>query len=194
MQALYKNCTSETIKAPKPLVTNQARRVIGMESLHGSTLRRTMLKLNPIGSNSINQILDLSAVALARFHATCLDSSSETSSFESPFLMNNTDTKPAERAFESCNLGSKVRPFLDFAPANIFILEEKEPTISLLDFPFRNCVSTPHLDLAGFRFALRVMRQHPQFRFIRLGWWWDPDGIFERLLRKYASEFTKTPQ
>lgn len=197
--AFYGKCRDDGIQAPRPLKVDPHQRLIIMQYLEGTNFGNRLLQMKSMDKDSLNEIVNLSAIALARFHILFAENQSETESEVVPSLENelnlesvNLNLAAIRSNFEDRALRMTCKCYLDFTPRNIIVLDSREPRIALVDYPYREYVFMPHLDLARFRFSLRVMKQHPQFRFLRLNWW-DINSIFQQFVERYASEFSIEP-
>jgi len=124
-------------------------------------------------------LIDLSGKTLAYYH--------QIFSLNDKYkLKNNNFIKDYKKIFqkdiERGNLNIFIKPYIDYTPSNILVNNNE---ISLIDFPNRNKIGTPHLDLARFRFYLKLLLQKPRFRILRLNWW-EVDSIFERFINSYS--------
>lgn len=195
----YDKCKYDGVQVPKPLKIVPHKRFIIMQYLEGVNFGHKLLQMKSMDKDSLNESINLSAFTLARFHSMFTKEQSETESKAVPSLDNelnlesvNLNLATLKSNFEDYALRRICKCYLDFTPRNIILLNSRELKIGLVDYPYREYVFTPHLDLARFRFSLRVMKQHPQFRFIKRDWW-DSEEVFERFLRKYASESNTSP-
>ena len=111
-------------------------------------------------------------------------------SLNSPFLEPSIDTKYIEEVLESCRLTQISKSFVDFSVWNVLVGRSDGTKLFLVDFPQSRCMFTPHLDLSKFRLSLRVVKEHPQFRYLRMSWW-DVESMFDRFVSRY-SEMTGT--
>jgi hypothetical protein len=62
----------------------------------------------------------------------------------------------------------------------------------LIDFPKVDCVYTPHLDLARFKFSLELIKQFPPSKLLGFDRW-NVDELFNRFMTRYCSELSIVP-
>lgn len=186
-------CRDKMTQAPKPFGVDPKNRIIVMEYIEGTSLKRLLLKLTPINEDYLNEIIDLSAIALSNFHRIFGRTECDPISINSPLLERdvNADTMNSRTPLSKCHLQLRAKSFIDFAAGNI-VIDSERAKVFLIDFPGRECVCTPHLDLAWFRFSLKVIKQYPQFRFFRMNWW-AVDSIYKHFLDKYCQEMKANP-
>lgn len=187
LSTFEKECKDERISAPKPLRVDPKNGLIIMECIEGVNLKQLLLKLRHVNKNYLDDIVDLSAIALSKYHNIFRVSEFEDLIINSPLLLNSVNTDLSNTAIlQQCNLNIKVKTFIDFAAWNI-ILEHNLKKVFLIDFPEDECICTPHLDLARFKFSLKIIKNYPQFRFLKINWW-DENHIFNNFLGKYCKE------
>ena len=179
----------DIISSPKPLSVDPDNGILIMEYVEGKNLKDLLLKLNLKDKDYLSEIIDLSAIALSRFHYTFREAEYEDISIDS-FLLEadvNTNLNNNKEMLSQCNLQIRSKSFIDFAVWNIIIDKEIETKIYLIDFPEQECICNPHLDLARFKYSLAILKQYPQFRFFGMDWW-DLNNIYDAFLRKYCAE------
>lgn len=181
-------CNDKRISSPKPLRVDPKNGIIVMEYIEGTSLKQSLLKLKPVNKDHLNEIIDLSAIALSKYHLIFKKTDCEHLLIDSPFLSENVNIDINNNVpLSQCNLKIRVKSFIDFAAWNIIINPSIEQKIFLIDFPETECICTPHLDLARFRYSLEIIKQYPQFRFLKINWW-DIDSIYNNFLEKYCNE------
>jgi len=168
--AFRDGCNDSRIRVPNPILVDSANKIIVMDHVGGSNLKELMLKLKLPDGSQINQIIDLAAIALSKFHELFVRENG-THSLASPFLEREASLDWYAKHLPECGLRSLSKSFLDFAVWNILVSNSSGIGITLIDFPARDCISTPHLDLARFKFSLEILREHPQFRFLGIEPW-----------------------
>ena len=186
-------CKCELVKAPEPFIVAPANRNLVMEYVEGKDLKHLLSTPEPIHADYLGEIIDLSAIALSEFHKMFIGKSADSFSTSIPLLGEfvETGTLYNSVAFSKCNLNMKVRPFLDFAASNL-VIDKRKTRIFLVDFPEADCLLTPHIDLARFKFNLEVIKQHPQFRFLKKDWW-SVDAVYSQFLDRYCAEMETKP-
>lgn len=184
----FEVCSNSQIYCPKPLHVNPAREFIIMENIAGISMKQYLLWPCFSGKKCLNNLIDVSALALSMFHRAFRKSDKAFLSINSNLInINSNSFLSINELFLGCNLKMKVQPFIDFVPWNILITDKIEPKICLIDFPEANCISSPHLDLARFWFGLEILKQYPQYKFLKLDWW-DLDTVYKRFLNKYCED------
>lgn len=181
----YEKINCEHIRTPKPLKIDLENKLVIMEFVNGIELKKILLKYKYIDKQELDKLIKLSALMLARYHSLFSIGS------DKPFVINNPDLK-RELSFDyinncvpvdKCLIDSKVRLFNDYTVWNIIV--DKNFNIYLVDFPGEECVFTPHLDLARFKYSLNIVKQYPQFRFLRRNWW-NVEELFSTFLQQYC--------
>jgi RIO-like serine/threonine protein kinase len=182
-----KECKDKRILSPKPLRVDPKNGMIVMEYIEGTSLKQLLLKLKPGNKEYLSKIVDLSAIALSKFHYIFRKTEYENILIDSPLLRDDVNTDINNNVLLSqCNLKIRVKSFIDFAVWNL-ISHNIEPKIFLIDFPEKECICTPHLDLARFKFSLEIIKQYPQFRFLKINWW-NIDSMYNNFLERYCKE------
>ena len=186
-------CTDFRISTPKPLYLDADNKMTVMEYVEGANLKHLLTKIKPVNKNYLNDLLDLTAISLAVYHKLFMVSETREIKINSPLLENNVIENAMKKGIllDTCGINFKVVAFLDFTPGNV-IVEKQGKKISLIDFPQFESVSTPHLDLARFRFSLKIIKQYPILRF-HISNWWTVDSVYDRFLEKYCQEMNFTP-
>lgn len=180
-------CENIEISSPAPLAVDVMNELIVMEYVNGISLKQLLLQLRPIRRAYLIKIIKLSAVALSKFHHIFEVAEDENLLVNSPLLADDIDISTLNTKLSQCNLQIKSKSFIDFTPWNIIISDKSKPKIYLIDFPNRKCIYTPHLDLARFKFSLRILKQYPQFRFLKINWW-NVNSIYDEFLQRYCEE------
>jgi hypothetical protein len=185
LDLFYKMNEDKIVSSPFPIRVDSEKHFILIGFVPGHTIKNHLLKLFPDRVNHINDYIDLSAIALSRFHSVFIKPHDLEFYINSPLLsFGEHDLKQYTTKLSECAITTKVQAFIDFSPQNLIIHSNK---IFLIDFPDRECICTPHLDMARWKFNLIFMKQFPQFRFLKLNWW-DEDLLFQRFVTKYCSE------
>ena len=183
-----KECKDNRIGVPEPLAVDPGNGILVMEYIKGVSLKDLLLKLKPVNEDNLSKIINLSAIALSKFHFAFRDEEHKDILIDSPLLTEDVkNTLNNNEILSQCNLQIRAKSFIDFAAWNIIINDNMESKVYLIDFPERECICTPHLDFAGFKFSLETIKQYPQFRFLRMNWW-DVDTIFNIFLNRYCKE------
>ena len=191
----FRGCKSKVISSPRPLFVDEKTGILAMTSVTGSNLAYMLHEITHVSRSYFNSAIDLSALALAKYHAIFSQDDEAAISID-PVAREDDINHFLEKSrtiIGDCNLNAMVTPFLDFTPWNIIIEdrkcnpESKPMMIYLIDFPRRNYVSTPHLDLARFRFSLELIKQFPPAKFLGINRW-DVDLLFDRFLKRYCNE------
>jgi hypothetical protein len=191
LSRFYYGCKDEAISSPKPLFVDEDRGILAMSYVQGVNLASMLHEIRPVRLQYINCAIDLCAIALARFHKLFCRGEDEQISIDSnapEYDINRFLAESQERMGE-CNLKTMVTPFFDFTPWNVIIRngQSKSMMLYLIDFPRRDYVCTPHLDLARFRFGLELVKQFPPAKFFGLNRW-NVDSLFDRFLSSYCRE------
>jgi hypothetical protein len=181
----HDRCAGEIVGAPRPLYLDSQEKMIVMEYIGGTSLKQALLKTRP-GSFDWRQLADWSATALSRFHQVFARGTDAPIRIDSPELEENVDGGAIAGRLTGCNIQARAGQFVDFGAWNV-IFHGRKPGVFLVDFPGAECICTPHLDLARFKFSLKVIKQYPQFRFIKMDWW-HVDPFFDQFLRKYGDK------
>jgi len=175
------------IGVPKPLSVDPSSKAIVMEYADGISLKKLLLHLRSTRRGMALRVVELAAIALARFHRMSTEMIDKDLSVNSPFLANNLDLTRIEPLIDSCNINLKIKSFIDFSAWNILVERRSAERITLIDFPDNDSICTPHIDLARFKYSLDIVGLHPQFRFLGLRWW-NPDDLQDRFLATYTNE------
>jgi hypothetical protein len=215
LSRFYYGCKDEAVSSPRPLFVDAEKGILAMSYLQGVNLAHMLHEIRPVSLQYLNSAVDLSAVALAKFHTLFRRGENEPISIDptapeddiNQFLVESRDR------IGECNLKTMVTPFFDFTSWNIIIKNGRSKrsmitksssitkdgsigkdgmTLYLIDFPRREYVCTPHLDLARFRFGLELVKQFPPAKFFGLNRW-DVDSLFERFLSGYCREMHVAP-
>lgn len=192
LSRFYNGCRSEAISSPRPLFVDEEEGILAMSYVPGSSLAVMLHEIKPVSLPYLNSAVDLSARALAEYHT--LFSRDEAESISIDHAAREDDINQflarSRTLIEDCSLKTMVAPFFDFTPWNIIIEDSHSKTaemLYLIDFPRRDYVSTPHLDLARFRFSLELIKQFPPARFLGINRW-DVDLLFDRFLKGYCRQ------
>jgi hypothetical protein len=189
----YQGCKDPRISSPKPLFLDPEEGILAMRYVNGTNLSYMLHEVKPVSRKCLNHYVDISAVALARFHSIFSWPKDEPIRIDDNLHEDEINNCIAESSalIDDCNLSPKVTPFFDFTPWNI-IVENGSDKICLIDFPRQNYVYTPHLDLARFRFSLELIKQFPPSKFFGINRW-DVDPLFDRFLKGYCQEMHVKP-
>jgi len=187
----FKNIVDKSIvKCPRVIMFNESENLLIMEYVEGENFKKILLRVKPIEKNTLNHYIDLSGIALAKFHRIFeIEFSNnifgDARYYDSPLLRKKLVVSQFD--INKCGLNNISTSFIDFAPWNTIFNDGK---IYLTDFPASFCIATPHLDLARFKYTLKVLNEYPRFKILNLNWW-NPDQIFSRFLKKYADKLDK---
>lgn len=189
LDSFYKKNTDTVVSSPLPIMMDADRQWMVIGFVPGQTVKTHLLKVLPAASD-IDEYNDRSAIALARFHSVFMKSRDTEVRINSPLLgsFGEHETRNYTTRVSGCEITAKVQAFIDFSPQNVIIHDSR---IFLIDFPDRECICTPHLDIARWKFNLKFLKQFPRSRFLKLNRW-DEDRLFQRFLRKYCSEMQVT--
>ncbi len=203
LSRFYSDCKDPQISSPEPLFVDADRGILAMRYVEGISLSYMLHEIKPVSCEYLNRAIDLSAIALARYHNLFCWPEDKPFSFDSQAAecdINHFLAISRERIGE-CNLRARVTPFFDFTSWNIIInngrtkrgLDGKDDMhLYLIDFPRLNYVCTPHLDLARFRFGLELVKQFPPAKFLGINRW-EVDRLFDRFLSVYCRRIGVTP-
>jgi len=185
LDSFYTRNTDTVVSSPAPILMDSDSLCMVTGFVPGQTVKTHLLRVFPAVSR-IDEYNDRSAVALARFHSVFMKSRDREVHISSPLLgrFGEHEIRQYTTHVSECALTMKVQAFIDFSPQNLIIDDSK---IFLIDFPDRECICTPHLDIARWKFNLKFLKQFPQFRFLKLNRW-DEERLFQRFVRKYCSE------
>ncbi|MDD4161503.1 MAG: hypothetical protein PHW87_03390 [Methanothrix sp.] len=201
LSRFYYGCKDEAISSPQPLFVDAEKGILAMSYVQGVNLAHMLHEIKPVSQQYLNCAVDLSAIALAKFHTLFSRGEDEKISIDSAAPEDDINQFLAESSsrMDGCNLKSMVTPFFDFTSWNILINDpikngqsKRGMMLYLIDFPRRDYVCTPHLDLARFRFGLELVKQFPPARFFGINRW-DVDSLFDRFLSSYCREMHVAP-
>jgi hypothetical protein len=186
LDSFYTKNTDTVVSSPLPIMIDPDKQFILIGFIPGQTVKNYLLKFFPERISHINDYIDLSARALARFHSVFIKNEDREITINSPLLttFGEDELEHYTGQVPDCGIKTKAQAYIDFSPQNLIIHDGR---IFLIDFPDRECICTPHLDIARWKFNLLFLKQFPQFRFLNLDWW-DEDLVFQRFLKKYCSE------
>lgn len=192
LSRFYCGCKDERFSSPQPLFVDEEKGILAMSYVQGTNLAHMLHEIRPASLQDLNCAIDLSGIALAKFHALFRLGEDEPISIDPTAREEDINHFLAEsrELTGECNLKTKVTPFFDFTSWNILI--KKNPAkegmmLYLIDFPRQDYVCTPHLDLARFRFGLELVKQFPPAKFFGLNRW-NADTLFDRFLGSYCRE------
>jgi len=192
LSRFFKGCSSKAISSPRPIFVDEEKGILAMSSVPGSNLAHMLHEIKHVSRSYLNSAIDLSAVALAKYHAIFSQDDGQSISIDPGAREDDINhfLEKSRTIVGECNLKTMVTPYFDFTPWNI-IIEDSAPKnpmkLYLIDFPRKKYVSTPHLDFARFRFSLELIKQFPPARFLGINRW-DVDLLFDRFLKGYCSE------
>jgi hypothetical protein len=193
LSRFYNGCDDPRISSPKPLFVEPNKGILAMRYVNGTNLSYMLHEIKPVSRKCQNHFVDVSAIALARFHN--IFSWPKDEPFRIGNILQEDDINKciaeSKGLIDDCNLSLKVTPFFDFTPWNI-IVERGSNKICLIDFPRQDYIYTPHLDLARFRFSLELAKQFPPAKFFGFNRW-DVDQLFDRFLSGYCHEMQVKP-
>ena len=197
LSRFYYGCKDEAVSSPEPLFVDAENGILAMGYVQGVNLAHMLHEIRPVSLQYLNYAVDLSGIALAKFHTLFHRGEGTSISIDSTAPEDDINQFLAEsqERMGECNLKTMVTPFFDFTSWNIILKNDplkKSTTLYLIDFPRRDYVCTPHLDLARFRFGLELIKQFPPARFFGLNRW-DVDSLFDRFLGSYCREMHVAP-
>ncbi len=188
-----RDCRDSRISSPAPIFADPEGGFFVMGYIDGINLSYILHELRPSSRDYLESAIELSAVALARFH--CIFKKADDMPFNIDAASREEDINRciAENAesIELCNLQLRVTPFFDFSSWNI-VMGKNGSKLYLIDFPVTEYVFTPHLDLGRFRFGLELIKQYPPAKFLGVNRW-DVDALYGRFLERYCSEMNIAP-
>ena len=203
LSRFYRECIDPQISSPEPLFVDAEKGILAMRYVEGIHLAHMLHEIRPVSRECLDQAVDLSAQALARFHSIFCwpdDEPITSDSSEAEYDINSCLTEGLTRIGD-CNLQTRVTPYFDFTSWNIIIknrcagngsIGTGDMLLYLIDFPRLNYVCTPHLDLARFRFGLELVKQFPPAKFLGINRW-DVDRLFDRFLNGYCQRVGVAP-
>lgn len=193
LSRFHSGCRDPRISSPKPLFADPKRGFFAMSHVEGTHLAYMLHEIKPKSIDYLNRVIDLSALALARFHQLNRWPDKESVSVATGAREEEINRCIAEneQRINDCGLCIRVTPFFDFTSWNILV-EDGGSKLCIIDFPRMNYVFTPHLDLARFRFGLELTKQFPPARFLGINRW-DVNPLFDRFLRRYCLEMAIDP-
>jgi len=202
LSRFYYGCKDGVVSSPQPLFVDEEKGILAMSHVQGVNLAHMLHEIRPVSLQYLNSAVDLSAIALAKFHTLFRRRDNEAVKIDTNAPeddINQFLAQSRERMGE-CNLKTSVTPFFDFTSWNIIIRDDRIKNgqskrgmmLYLIDFPRLNYVCTPHLDLARFRFGLELIKQFPPAKFFGLNRW-DVDSLFDRFLGSYCREMHVAP-
>lgn len=192
LSRFYYGGKDERFSTPQPLFVDEDKGILAMSYVQGTNLAHLLHEIRPASLQDLNCAIDLSGIALAKFHALFRHGKDEPFSIDPTAREEDINHFLAEsrELTGECNLKTKVTPFFDFTSWNILIkknLSKEGMMLYLIDFPRQNYVCTPHLDLARFRFGLELVKQFPPAKFLGINRW-NVDTLFDRFLSSYCRE------
>lgn len=184
----WEKSSSNRITTPKPLYLDIDNKMTIMEYVEGVSLKQLLTKFRPQNKKYLIDALDLSAISLASYHQLFKVSESDTILINSPLLGNNIIVDALKKGIspDKCNLKLKTISFLDFTAGNV-IIDNQSTKLFLIDFPQFESLCTPHLDLARFRFGLKIIKQYPILK-LHISDWWTVSSIYDHFLERYCVE------
>jgi len=197
LSRFYQGCKDGAVSSPKPLFVDATNGILAMSYVQGINLAHMLHEIRPVSLPYLNRAVDLSGIALAKFHRLFRRKEDEPITIDSTAPEDDINRFLAEsqERMGECNLKTMVTPFFDFTSWNIIIKNsqsKRSMMLYLIDFPRRDYVCTPHLDLARFRFGLELIKQFPPAKFFGLNRW-DVDTLFDRFLSSYCREMHVAP-
>jgi tRNA A-37 threonylcarbamoyl transferase component Bud32 len=181
------------IKCPKLISVDKENDISIMEYVEGSTLKSLLTNYRSLEKDSLETVITKSALGLAKFHKSFESddprSYNQSVAFFEDYILKDriSITEEELNNIGKLSLDSLSNSFIDFSPPNIIV---DTSSVYLIDFPNRERLSTPHLDLARFKFYLRLMKQYPRFKIPPLNWW-EVDEIFQLFLEVYCEDVGK---
>ncbi len=191
----YQACGHSHISSPQPLFVDPGRGIVAMKHVQGTILSYWLHEIRPVSIDCINRAVDLSAQALAKYHAIFRQPDGQPPSVDAcaPEEDVNRFLEESREHIGDCNFRSKVTPFFDFTTWNMIVSGSlPDMKLYLIDFPRLEYVCTPHLDLSRFRFGLELIKQFPPARFSCFSRW-DVDTLFDRFLAEYSRRINTSP-
>lgn len=183
-QALFYSANSESdCTTPRPILTDAETNSILMEYISGTSFRSMLL--NGPTDLQTTEIVDCCADALYSYHNTFTIRGSSIFSIDCPILGRFSQERVAliYETYDSINLKTIVRPFLDFSPWNVLFSNGKS---YLIDFPENNCVCTPHIDIARFIFCMNIVKLTPNIFRLKLKQDWSLHDACNRFMAQYS--------
>ena len=145
-------------------------------------LAYTLHEIRPASLQYLNCVVDLSGIALAKFHTLFRRGMSHISIDSAAHEDDiNQFLDESQERMGKCNLKIMVTSLLDFTSWNIVLKDDhikRSMMLYLIDFRRLDYVC-PHLDLAQFRFGMELIKQIPPAKFFGLNHW-DADYPVDR--------------
>jgi hypothetical protein len=190
LESFYRRNTDTVVSSPLPVMMDADRQSMVTEFVPGQTVKTHLLRVVPDTMDHLDEYNERSALALARFHSVFMQPLDREVHINSPLLgsFGENEIRHYTALLSECTMTTKVQAFIDFSPQNLIINGRR---IFLIDFPDRECICTPHLDIARWKFNLKLLKQFPRFRFLKLNRW-DDERLFRRFIKKYCSEMHVT--
>lgn len=198
LSRFFTGCKDSQISSPEPLFVEPQRGFLAMSYVDGLPLSHMLHEVRPASRDYIQQAVDLSAVALAKYHRLFGWSEDEPIKIDPSVQEDDINRCINESAtkIDECSLRYRVTPFFDYTTWNIMMKNGRErngcPKLYLIDFPRLDYIFTPHLDLARFRFGLELVKQFPPAKFLGINRW-EVDPLFDRFFSRYCREMRITP-
>lgn len=188
-----RGCKDPEISAPEPLYVDPEKGFFIMSHIDGTNLSYFLHHLRPASWDFLKDSVELSAVALARFHSI-FRIPGEAISIDGTVKEDDINRCIIENAgkISQCNLNIWAKPFFDFSSWNIMIEGDGGPKLYLIDFPKTEYIFTPHLDLGRFRFGLELIKQYPPAKIFGMNLW-DVDSLYGLFLKRYCKEIGLVP-
>lgn len=179
------------ISSPRPIFADGENGVLAMSHIDGTLLSHMLHEVRPVSASFLGSAIDLSAHALAEYHRIFRH---EHGSLKIDLDAREGDVNrflaESRPLLSDCNLREMVTPFFDFTPWNIMIKRgsyDDDMRLFLIDFPRRDYICTPHLDLSRFRFSLELVKQFPPAKLFGINRW-NVDSLFDRFLSVYCGD------
>lgn len=197
LKCFYHRCKDETVSSPEPLFVDAEKGILAMRYVQGVNLSHMLHEIKPVSQQYLSHAADLSGIALAKFHTLFRRGEKEHISIDPNAHEDdiNQFLSESQELMSDCNLKTMVTPFFDFTSWNIILKNDplkRSTKLYLIDFPRRDYICTPHLDLARFRFGLELIKQFPPAKFFGLNRW-NVDSFFNRFLGSYCCEMHVSP-
>jgi hypothetical protein len=192
LSRFYNATKPDAISSPRPLFVDEEKGMLAMSHVPGTNLAYMLHEVRPVGRDYLNHTVDLSAAALAEYHAIFRHKEGKSVTIDRAAPedeINRLLTKNRSMIAE-CNLRTMVTPFFDFTPWNIIIDASPgscDMVLYLIDFPRTDYICTPHLDLGRFRFSLELIKQFPPAKLLGINRW-DVESTFDRFLCSYSQK------
>ena len=172
------------IQVPQPVGVDTDSNAIVMMFVQGTNLKDLLIGIRRQKDYHLAEIIELAADGLSKFHKMSEVHEIEDIVVRSPYLDKNLAIDEIKNIIGKCGLQSITKSFIDFSVWNILVNRNGETMMTLIDFPDNDCILPAHVDLARFRYSLRVISHRPAMRIPGIAWW-EVQSVYDQFLERY---------